>query len=160
MNELFLNEYIIYIVAGLSIMIVLFIIWNIRLEIKVRRLLYGKDARSLEGSFISMQKDLDEFNIAGKNTDKKLTILEKRMATSLRGFSNVSFDAFKGMDSGGKSFATTFLNENGDGIIISNLQSRDRVSIFAKQVRNYKTDLELSEEEAESLTKAKESCNV
>jgi len=160
MSTAFLNGYIIYIIVGFSLLLLLSLTWNIRLEIKIKRLLRGKNGQSLEDSFISMQNDLKRANETGQDIEKYLKVVEKKLSTSLRGFSSVSFNAFKGMDSGGKSFATTFLNENGDGIIISSLQARDRISIFAKQVKNYKTDVELSEEEKDSLTKAKESCNA
>lgn len=160
MIEFLTLENIIYIIAALILLIVVLLVWNIRLELKTKKLMCGKNGRSLEEAFLSMQKDLKEVDSAEKEVEKYLKVVEKRLSTTLRGFSNVSFNAFKGMDSGGKSFATTFLNENGDGIILSSLQARDRVSIFTKQVRNYKADIDLSDEEQESLTKAKESCSL
>jgi hypothetical protein len=157
----FLNlENIIYITLGLAIGFVILLIWNIRLEIKNRRLLRGKNAKSLEDSFVAMQKELDGFHKFQGDMEKYLTNVEERLQTTLRGFNNNTFNAFKGMDSGGKSFATAFVNEKGNGIIISSLQSRDRVSIFAKEVKNYQTEVEMSEEEEKALTNAKKSCKV
>lgn len=158
--QLFNSEIIIYITLGLSLIVFVFLIWNIRLEIRLRRLLRGKDARSLEDSFVTFQKELDSFNNFQLEMKKYLTNVERRLGTSLRGFHNITFSAFKGMESGGKSFATALLNEKGDGVILSSLQARDRISIFSKQVKKYQTEIELSEEEREALTKAKESCKV
>lgn len=154
------TDIILYICIGLAIVFVAILIWNIRLELKVRRLMRGKNGRSLEGAFTAMQSELDSFDKFRVEIEEYLANVEKRVSTSMRGFSNVTFNAFKGMDSGGKSFATAIINEKGDGIIISSLHSRDRVSIFTKEITNYQAKVELSEEEEKALTNAKESCKV
>ncbi len=160
MTDFFNLEIIIYIVLGLSLICLVLIIWNIRLEIKNRRLLRGKNARSLEDTFVTIQCDLDKFEAFKKEIEAYLVNIEKRLGTCARGVQNISFNAFQGLESGGKSFATAILNEKGDGVIISSLQARERVSIFAKQIKGFKSDVELSDEEKEALTKAKESCSV
>lgn len=47
------------------------------------------------------------------------------------------------------------LNEDGDGVVISSLYSRERMSIFAKPIKNGKSEYELTDEEKKSLAKAK-----
>ncbi len=160
MMAFFNLEIIIYIILGLSLICLALIIWNIRLEIKNRRLLRGKNARSLEDTFVNIQRDLDKFEVFKKEIEAYLINIEGRLSTSVRGVHNISFNAFQGLESGGKSFATAFLNEKGNGIIISSLQARERISLFAKHIKNFKSEVELSDEEKEALTKAKESCSV
>ena len=46
------------------------------------------------------------------------------------------------------------LNEEGDGVVLSSLYSRERMSIFAKPIKNNKSEYELSAEEKEVLKKA------
>jgi hypothetical protein len=66
------------------------------------------------------------------------------------------FNAFRGSGSGGnQSFASAFLNENGDGLVISTLYSSDRMSIFAKPVTKFTPAFELTEEEKDVLDGAK-----
>jgi hypothetical protein len=89
-----------------------------------------------------------------------LQTVEKRLSKSIQGVENINFNAFKGSETGGKSFATAFLNEKGDGVIISSLYARERISIFSKQVKGFKPEVDLSEEEKTALTKAKESCSL
>jgi hypothetical protein len=120
----------------------------------------GKSGRSLEQSFISMQKEISDLQNSKDDVENYLKKVEKRLSTSIRGFDNITFDAFNGMASGGKSFATTFINEKGDGIIISCLNARDHMRIFSKKIENFKSNVELTEEESVSLTKAKESCSL
>jgi len=107
-----------------------------------------------------MQKEIFELQNSRKSIEDYLKKVEKRLGTSIRGFENVTFDAFSGMASGGKSFSTAFVNEKKDGIIISCLNARDHIRIFSKKVTNGKTEVELSEEENLALTKAIESCSL
>ena len=47
------------------------------------------------------------------------------------------------------------LNEDGDGVVLSSLYSRERMSIFAKPILNRKSVYELTSEEKEALEKAR-----
>jgi len=47
------------------------------------------------------------------------------------------------------------LNEVGDGVVLSSLYSRERMSVFAKPVKAGKSEFELSDEEKEVLARAK-----
>jgi hypothetical protein len=68
----------------------------------------------------------------------------------------VRFNPFKGTGSGGnQSFATTFLNEENNGVVISSLYSREHTSVFSKPIKNGVSEYELSDEEKESFAEAK-----
>jgi hypothetical protein len=46
------------------------------------------------------------------------------------------FKAFDGMKSGGtNSFSLALLNEEGDGVILSTLHSRERVNVYSKEIK-------------------------
>lgn len=133
----------------------------IHLEIKVRRLLAGKNGKSLEDSIVAIKKGLDEEVRFKRDMEKYLTQVEKRLSRSTRGVATVRFNAFQGTGTGGnQSFATAYLNEVGEGVIISSLNARERVSIFAKPIKKFTSDFELSPEEAEALEQAKQSLSV
>ena len=154
------SEILFYICITLSVLFVIMLIWNIRLEVRISRLMRGKNGKSLESSFISMNKDISDVQNFKEDMEKYLTTVEKRLKRSVQGISSLNFNAFSGAESGAKSFATAFVNENGDGIIISSLNARDRLSIFTKEIQSWKSNLELSEEEQSALTKAKKSCSL
>jgi hypothetical protein len=162
MNYEFLNnpQNLLYILAGFSLIVIILITLVIRLNIKTKKLMAGKDGKSLEQGFIYMQKEIADLQNSKEEIEKYLQQVEKRLSTSIRGFDNITFDAFSGMASGGKSFATAFINEKGDGIIISCLNARDHIRIFSKKVTAGKTEIELSKEEQDALTKARQSCNL
>lgn len=154
------SEILFYICIVLSVLVIIFFIWNIRMEIRIKKLMRGKNGKSLESSFVSMAEDIQEYKDFKIELEKYLKHVEKRVSTSVRGVATVNFNAFSGAESGGKSFATAILDEQGDGVIISSLQARNRLSIFTKNIKNRKPETELSEEEAEALTKALKSCNL
>lgn len=135
--------------------------WNIHLSWRLNKLTRNKNGGSIEDTLAMLEQDLKEFGVFRKDLEKYLKMVEKRLVRAVSGAHNVSFNAFKGMDSGGRqSFATALLNEHGDGVIISTLHARDRVNVFAKEINNFKSESELSAEEEQALTKAKESCKL
>ena len=62
----------------------------------------------------------------------------------------VRYSAFK--DTGSDlSFALALLNEKNDGVILNGIYSREMSNIYAKQVKEGKTNNKLSEEEDKAL---------
>jgi hypothetical protein len=148
-----------YIVLGiLGLLLITLIGWVIRLEMKLRRVLLGKNAKSLEDSIIHLTAELTQLNTFKKESEAYYKNIEKRLSRSIQGVETVRFNAFKGEGIGGnQSFATAFLNEEGNGAVISSLYSRDRISIFAKPIKKLVSEFELSEEERNVITKGAES---
>jgi len=154
------SEILFYITIGLVTLILILFIWNIILATRVKKLMRGKNGQSLEKSFTEMNQNISNIQQFRKELELYLKKVEKRLKRSVQGVSNINFNAFSGAESGAKSFATAFINEDGNGIIISSLNARDRLNIFTKEISDWKSELNLSEEEEAALTKAKESCKV
>jgi hypothetical protein len=65
--------------------------------------------------------------------EEYLTTVEKRLKKSIQGVETVRFNPFKGTGAGGnQSFSTAFVNEKGDGVVLTSMYARDRISMFAK----------------------------
>jgi hypothetical protein len=97
---------------------------------------------------------LEEFQ---RDTAQYLEILEQRVARSIQSTELVRFSPFTGIGrNGNQSFSASFINEEGDGMVISGLYySNDRVSLFAKPTKAFASEFELSPEEKEVVAKAK-----
>lgn len=149
-----------YITISLIVVTIILIVIIIRLNKRISNLLKGKEAKTLEDQILKLNKDAEAYYAFKSELEKYLMTVEKRLKRSIQGVENINFSAFTGADSGAKSFATALVNENGDGIIVSSLNARDRLSIFTKDVSKWKTERELSEEETAALTKAKQSCSL
>ncbi len=147
----------IYIIYALSALLILAIGWLVRFEIKFRRLLGGKN-QSLDSAISEIRKDLSAIMKYRNESEKYFEGVERRLRKSMTGVETVRFNPFKGDGSGGnQSFSTAFVNEEGDGVVISSLYSRERVSVFAKPIKKMSSEYEMTAEEKESLRKAKES---
>ena len=147
----------IYTVSGVALIIALLLFWIIRLEITLRKLLHGK-AGTLDDVISDMKNTIDYLKKYSENNTKKLDIVDKKLKKTISGNETVRFNPWKGDGSGSnQSFATAFINSEGDGVVISSLYSRDHVSVFSKPIKNMSSEYELSTEERTALQKAKES---
>ena len=126
----------------------------IRQEIRLRKLLAGKNATNLEETIHNLIEATRTLFEEKEHQAKRLQSLEKRADKSIREIKTVRFNPF--LDQGGnQSFATALINDEGDGVIISSLYARDRMSVFAKPILKHASEHELTEEEKEVLEKAR-----
>ena len=122
---------------------------------KLNRFLSGSSPVGLDDSIIDIKSSIDELETSREELEKYLVGVEHRLKRSVQSVHTVRFNPFKGTGSGGnQSFATAFLNEDGDGVVISSLYSRDHVSVFSKPVKAGTSEYELSEEEIAAMKEA------
>lgn len=139
---------------GLIAIAVFCIAWLGFMEYRLQRFFRGKNGASLEGMVRAI---VDEIEAMQKEEEERITYLknlETRLRRSIQGVGTVRFNPFR--DVGSKqSFATALLNEHGDGVVISTLYSRDRTSVFAKPIKQYASEYELTPEETSALEEAR-----
>jgi hypothetical protein len=124
-------------------------------ERRLSKILRGGKSENLEQTLSIIKKEYDKTNDFIKKTFAGMENLDTRIKKSITGTELVKFNAWKGTGEGGQqSFAGAFLDEEGNGIVLSSLYSRERVSIFAKTIKNGKSDVELTLEEKEAVSKA------
>jgi hypothetical protein len=111
----------------------------------------------LSESLTEMKKRLLSLEQFQRDTAGYLEILEKRVARSVQSTELMRFTPFSGIGrNGNQSFSASFINEEGDGIVVSGLYySNDRVSLFAKPVKAFLSDFELTPEEKEVVAGSK-----
>ena len=147
----------IYILSGLILLFGLLVFWVVRLEIKLSRLLVGK-SKNLDESLELLRNKISVLEKFGANTESHLKFLDKKASHAISGVETIRFNPYKGVGVGGnQSFATALVNENGDGVVISTLYSRENTSIFSKPIKKTASIYEMTVEEKEALDKAHES---
>lgn len=129
-------------------------IWIVVTEKRLKRFFIGKKAKDLEDTIIMLENEMAKINKTKETMQKDISTINTKLKKSIRGLETLRFNPFPDQGSN-QSFAIGMLNEEGDGVVISSLYSRERMSIFAKPVKNGKSDYELSAEEKEILEKAK-----
>lgn len=125
-------------------------------ERRLRKFLVGKNAQSLEGVITSLGEDVRTIEKSQKETADYLGKAEVRIKRSVQGVETIRFNAFKGNGEGGnQSFAVALLSENGDGAVVSSVYARDRQSVYAKPVKNFSSEYEMTAEEKEVVERAR-----
>ena len=138
----------------IGIILLIDVIWIFTTEKRLKRFFLGKKASDLEETILSLEKDIAKLMLAKEKTEKELVTINTKLRKSIRGLETLRFNPFPDQGSN-QSFAIGMLNEENDGLVISSLYSRERMSIFAKPIKNGKSQYELTTEEKEALEKAK-----
>jgi hypothetical protein len=144
-------------IIALAVISIALLVVVIVMYMKIKKFLVGFDSKNVSDSLSFVSGNLSDLQTFRKELEEYLATVEKRLKKSVQSVHTVRFNPFKGNGGGGnQSFATAFLNEHGDGVVVSSLYSREHVSVFSKPVKKHGSDYELSEEEREAVEKAKE----
>ncbi len=134
--------------------IAIILFWIILTEYRLKKFFAGTKARNLEKVMVKLGQDTIEVKKTQEKIKSHLIIVDKKLSKSIRNIKAVRFNPF--VDAGSnQSFAISFLNDEGDGVILSSLYARERMSIFAKPITKGKSKFELTEEEKDVFEKSK-----
>lgn len=147
----FLIDNLAVVIMASVVAILLMIIGS--LEWRLRALMRGKSGADLEEAVIAIGRETDKNHRKIVEMIAAIQDLDNRARKSLSRVETVRFTPFRG-DGGNQSFATCFLDDTGNGVVISSLYSRDKVGIYAKPVHELKSSYELTREEREAITRA------
>jgi hypothetical protein len=144
----------IFVLLGL---ILVLSIWILRLERRLSKLLRGSNAETLESVINSLSRQVEELGRFRDDSLKYFKLVEFRLKRSVQAIETIRFNPFRGTGEGGnQSFSNAIINEKGDGVVLTGLYARDRVSIFAKPVKKFSSEFELTEEERQAVESAKQ----
>ncbi len=123
---------------------------------KMQKLLIG-DAKNLPESLENVRHEIENLKLFRGNANHLFSDIQKKLGKTVQGLELVRFNPFRGGGAGGnQSFTTSFVNEKGDGIVVSGLYySGDRMNVFVKPVKAFSSNFELMEEELEVIEKSK-----
>ena len=138
----------------IAIVLIGFVLWIGYLEYRLKKVFRGGTGMDLEDAMRLVADELEKLHLAREEHKKMIDHIETRLKSSIRGVGTVRFNPFREMGSN-QSFATAFLNEHGNGVIFSTLYGRDHTSVYAKPVRNFASEFELTPEEEQAVQEAR-----
>ncbi len=150
MNIKFDNTFILAFLVLLFLAILFQVFWIVKTEKRLKRFFLGKKAKDLEDTITVLEDNIKLLNSAKDKIETELASVNQKLRKSIRGLETVRFNPFPDQGSN-QSFAIGLLNEEKDGVVISSLYSRERMSVFAKPIKAGKSEYELTEEEKEAL---------
>lgn len=136
------------------IVLVCSIFWIIKTEKRLKRFFLGKKARDLEDTLSYLEDEVKALKESKLKIEQELIVVNQKLKKSIRGLEMIRFNPFP--DQGGnQSFAIGIQNEDGDGVVISSLYARERMSVFAKPIKKGNSTYELTDEERIVINKSK-----
>ncbi len=131
------------------------IIATLYLSYRLSGLLKGRGARTLEDTLKTGFSKITELEDENSTLKDRVDTLDKKMKEAVRNVETLRFNPFEDAGSN-QSFASSFVNEEGNGVIVSSLYARGQMSIFAKPVEHFSSKHELTGEEKTVLQKSRE----
>lgn len=145
------NTIILYALCAIVLVLVVMLI---QMHLRLQKFFRGKDAKTLEDTLRSISTDVNKSLEAQSRIREHIGVINTKLSETVRKVETVRYNPFA--DSGSnQSFSTAFLNDKGDGVVLSSLYSRERVSIYAKPIVGGKSEYELTEEEESVIGKSK-----
>ena len=149
-----------YIFIGLAaiclILLILVIIQMCQLsnlKKKYKKFMGGKDVKSLETQIERIFEDNNYLKELSDDNKREIKNLNIEMEYTFNKVGIVKYDAFKQMG-GMLSFSIALLNKINDGIILNSVHSTEGCYTYVKEIKAGSSEIELSNEEKEALSKA------
>lgn len=142
------------ILSGLAVLILFALVQDFFLFRRLKKLVRGGDGKSLE---TTIRKLIDRVELLEKKSAEEMRVrseVSAKLGKSIQAVSVERFDPFQNA-SGQQSFATALLSESGNGVVLSGIHARDGVRVYAKDVKEFNSSRELSDEEKSAILSAK-----
>lgn len=156
--------WIILVIALLAIIIPYFMIFTLlkrlkkyeQAHISIQTFMSGKNLDQLLENNL---KNVKEIGSQVEMQNVRLTKAEEKLRQSVDRAELVRFNAFENMGSD-LSFALALLNQDGNGVVISSINSREESRVYAKPIEGGTSTYHLSAEEIQALEKAKKTLHI
>ena len=130
----------------LAMSLFVIICYALYLDHKIVVLTRGSSGASLEDIIRACIRSAETIEKQNNLLAKHAELLEEKVSHSLRNAQTIRYKAFD-TNGSNQSFSVALINEKGNGLVLSSLHARDRMSTFAKPLENYESTYELTEEE-------------
>jgi hypothetical protein len=141
------------VVAGLILVVIL--LWRrvSSLSARLSGLTRGEGGRSLEAVLEGHLRRVGEVDGRVRSIDQRTSALESQGRKAVQRVGLVRFNPFEDTGSN-QSFALALLDEDGDGVVVSSLHTRQATRVYVRPVNGGVAERALSDEESEALAQA------
>jgi hypothetical protein len=142
--------------AALALSLISLVI-SIVMQMRVRRIFRSASTPDIERLLGLHSKTLEEFAKFKTESGGFMKSLDARIKKKTASVSTLRFNSFQGEGLGGnQSFSSVFADEEGDGVVITSMHTRERTNVFAKPLNKWHSEYSLSEEEKKVINQSKE----
>ena len=138
------------------ILAIIALILAIMMHLRVKRIFRSANSTDIEKLLKLHTKTLEDFVRFQAESTNYMKSLDGRIKKKIVNTSTLRFNPFQGEGVGGnQSFTVSLADEEGDGLVITSMHTRERTNIFAKPLKNWQSDYELGEEEKQVIETSK-----
>lgn len=124
------------------------LIISILVQIRMSRIFRSANTPDIERLLKLHSKTLEDFIRFKAESTGYMKLLDDRIKKKTMSASTLRFNPFQGEGTGGnQSFSVGLADEEGNGVVITSMHTRERTNVFAKPIKNWQSEYELSEEE-------------
>ena len=130
---------------------------SVMMHLRVKKIFRSANTPDIERLLKLHTKTLEDFIKFQAESTGYMKSLDERIKKKIMSASVLRFNPFQGEGIGGnQSFSSVFADEEGSGVVVTSMHMRERTNVFAKPIKNWKSEYELSDEEKAAIDKAKE----
>lgn len=154
-----LNSYMIYIMAGMGVLILILIIMMCINTSKLKKLqnryekFMSKEDVNLEELLVQYTKKLNTLLQNEKEMQSSIEYMEKTVKNCVQKVGVVRYQAIPNMGAD-LSYTVALLDESNDGVVFNGIYGRDGCYTYAKPIKAGASSYNLSEEEEEAINQA------
>lgn len=114
----------------------------------------GKSAGNLEDFIVKQNQKINELTGHADLMEASVRDLRELQKISVQKMSVIRYNPFKD-DGGNLSFSLALLDGKDNGLVITSMHGREQNRIYAKPIKNGKSDFTLTEEEQQAIKESK-----
>ncbi|KKR29886.1 MAG: hypothetical protein A2644_03125 [Candidatus Zambryskibacteria bacterium RIFCSPHIGHO2_01_FULL_39_63] len=132
------------------------LVLSILMHVRVKKIFRSANSSDIEKLLKLHTKTLEDFVQFKTGATEYMKSLDHRIKKKTMNASTVRFNPFQGEGVGGnQSFSVSLTDEEGNGVVITSMHTRERTNVFAKQLQNWGSEHKLGEEEREAILNSK-----
>lgn len=132
------------------------LVFSIIMQFRVRRIFRSANTPDIERLLKLHTKTLEDLVKFQAESTNYMKLLDGRIKKKTADVSTIRFNSFQGEGLGGnQSFSSAFADEEGNGVVITSMHTRERTNVFAKPLQNWQSKYDLSEEEKSAIKNSK-----
>ena len=153
MNNLITLNHILIILGFLVILNIYLFIQMFKLRKKLRILFQGSGSKNLEEILIEQVKKTENQKKGLEKSGEEIKELKEISKKTFQKISLMRFNPFKNVG-GDQSFSIALLDSQNNGFVISSLYSQEGNRVYAKAIKQGKSEYPLSKEEEQTIQQA------
>lgn len=124
------------------------LVFSVAMHMRVSRIFRSANTPDIERLLKLHTRTIEDLLRFHSESVLEIKHLSDRIKKKVASVPTLRFNPFQGDGAGGnQSFSSVFADEEGNGLVVTSIHTRERTNVFAKPLKNWQSEHELSDEE-------------